>query len=249
MLTTPPATPPISGQPGGQPSGRLRGRPGGRPGGRRAASLAVTAAAAAGLLTACASASTQQAATSPAGGAATPGGKTVTSGGTMAASPGRAGSSGTAGLAVCRPASLQVTVNASRAGGAAGSTYYPVDFTNTSSSPCGLYGYPGMSLVTAGHGGARQIGAAAQQNPGFGKVAVRLAAGGMAHAWLQVTQAGNYPASACQPVTAHWLRVFAPGETQAAYVNHAFAACSSASAPLLTVMPVRPGQGVQGSTP
>lgn len=45
------------------------------------------------------------------------------------------------------------------------------------------------------------------------------------------------------------LRVFAPGETQALYVNHSFDACSSASAPLLTVMPIRAGQGVQGTTP
>jgi len=210
---------------------------------------AVAALAAAGLLAACASTSPHQAATSPAGGAATSAGKTVTPGGTMAASPAGTGSSGTAGLAVCQPTSLQVTVNASQPGGAAGSTYYPIDFTNTSSSPCGLYGYPGLSFVTAGNSDGRQIGAAAQHNPGFGKVAVRLAAGGMAHAWLQVTEAGNYPASACQPVTAHWLRVFAPGETQALYVNHAFDACSSASTPLLTVMPVRPGQGVQGTTP
>jgi hypothetical protein len=32
-------------------------------------------------------------------------------------------------------------------------------------------------------------------------------------------------------------------------VSHAFDACSSDSAPLLTVMPVRSGQGVQGTTP
>ena len=53
----------------------------------------------------------------------------------------------------------------------------------------------------------------------------------------------------CQPVKAYWLRVYAPGETQPLYVNHTFDACSSASAPLLTVMPVRPGQGVRGTTP
>jgi hypothetical protein len=140
-------------------------------------------------------------------------------------------------------------MNVGQAGGAAGSMYYPVDFTNTSDSPCELYGYPGVSFVTADSGAGRQIGAAAQQNPAFGKLAVRLAAGGVAHAWLQVAQAGNYPTSTCQPVTAHWLRVFAPGETVAIYVNHAFDACSSASTPLLTVMPVRAGQGVQGTTP
>jgi hypothetical protein len=239
MFTTPPATLLST----GRNSGRSRGR--------HAVSLAVTAAAAAGLLAGCASASTHQAGTAPGGGAATPGGKTATPGGNAAASPAGTGTaaSGTAGLALCQPSSLQVTVNASQAGGAAGSTYYPVDFANTSSSPCGLYGYPGMSFVTAGDGGGSQIGAAAQENPGFGKVPVRLAAGGMAHAWLQVAQAANFPAGTCQPVTAHWLRVFAPGLTQALYVNHAFDACSSSSTPLLTVMPVRPGQGVQGTTP
>ena len=240
MLTTPPAPPLTT----GRTSGRSRGRPGAR--GRPAVSLAVTAAAAAGLLAGCASASTHQAGTAPAGGAAP--GKTATAGGTAAAGTGSA-ASGTAGLALCQPSSLQVTVNASQAGGAAGSTYLPVDFTNTSSSPCGLYGYPGMSFVTAGDGSGSQIGAAAQQNPSFGKVPVKLAAGAVAHAWLQVTEAGNYPAATCQPVTAHWLRVYAPGETQALYVSHAFDACSSDSAPLLTVMPVRSGQGIQGTTP
>ncbi len=223
----------------------------GRSRGRHAVALAVTAAAAAGLLAGCASASTQQAGTAPAGGAATSGGTTATPGGTAGGSNAGTGrpASGTSGLALCQPSSLQVTVNASQAGGAAGSTYLPVDFTNTSSSPCGLYGYPGMSFVTAGDGSGSQIGAAAQKNPAFGKVPVQLAAGGVAHAWLQVAEAGNYPAATCQPVTAHWLRVYAPGETQALYVSHAFDACSSASAPLLTVMPVRSGQGVQGTTP
>ena len=106
-----------------------------------------------------------------------------------------------------------------------------------------------MSFVTAGDGSGSQIGAAAQENPSFGKVPVQLAAGGTAHAWLQVAEAGNYPAATCPPVTAHWLRVYAPGETQALYVSHTFDACSSSSAALLTVMPVRSGQGVQGTTP
>jgi len=239
MLSTPPATALIS----GGFSGRTRWR--------QAVSLTVTAVAAAGLVTSCASTATHQAGTSPAGGAATAGRNTQApaANGSASSSGTASPASGTAGLALCQPATMRVTVNAGQAGGAAGSTYYPVDFTNTSSSPCGLYGYPGMSFVTAGDGSGQQIGAAAQENPGFGKVTVRLPAGGMAHAWLQVAEAGNYPASACQPVTAHWLRVFAPGETEALYVNHAFSACSLASAPLLTVMPVRAGQGVQGTTP
>ncbi len=247
MLSTSPATAPISGRLSGGLSGGLSGPARWR----HAVSLAVTAVAAAGLVTSCASTASHQAGTGPAGAAGTPGRSAQAPGASGSASPADTGSptSGTAGLALCRPATLRVTVNASQAGGAAGSTYYPVDFTNTSSSPCGLYGYPGMSFVTAGDSSGQQIGAAAQENPGVGKVAVRLQEGGMAHAWLQVAEAGNYPSSACQPVTAHWLRVFAPGETEALYVNHAFSACSLVSAPLLTVMPVRAGQGVQGTTP
>jgi hypothetical protein len=156
---------------------------------------------------------------------------------------------GAAGLAACQSAGLKVTVDTSQAGGAAGSTYYPVNFTNTSGAPCGLDGYPGMSFVTAAGSAGRQIGAAAQQNPAFGKLSIRLPAGGDAHAWLQVAQAGNYPASACQPVTAHWLRVFPPGDTVASYVDVSLGACASASTSLLTVTPVRSGHGIRGVTP
>jgi len=214
---------------------------------RRAVPLAVTAVAAAGLLASCASTSTHLAT----GDAAASSGRTPNAAisSASASAGGMSAASGTAGLAVCQPSALRVTIDANAAGGAAGSTYYPVDFTNTAGSACGMYGYPGVSLVTAGDNAGRPIGAAAQRNPAFGQQPVRLAAGGVAHAWLQVAEAGNYPPSACKPVTAHWLRVFVPGQTVALYVNHAFDACSSASDPLLTVMPVRAGQGVQGTTP
>jgi Protein of unknown function (DUF4232) len=153
------------------------------------------------------------------------------------------------GLPVCQSAALKVTVDVSQAGGAAGSSYYPVNFTNTSGEPCGLYGYPGMSFVTAAGSEGQQIGAAAQRNPAFGGISVRLPADGVAHAWLQIAQAGNYPASACQPLTAHWLRVFPPGDTVASYVSVSFSACASVSTPLLTITPVRSGQGIRGVTP
>jgi hypothetical protein len=213
-------------------SGPGRTRVLGRVLGRRVVPVAgVVAAAAVGLLTACGSVPASHGASS-----------------TVPATPSRTPGAA-AGLAACQAAGLKVTVDASQAGGAAGSTYYPVNFTNTSSAPCGLYGYPAMSLVTAAGGTGRQIGAAAQQDPVFGKLSVRLPAGGAAHAWLQVAQAGNYPASTCQPVTAHWLRVFPPGDTVASYVDVSFSACASASTPLLTVTPVRSGHGIRGVTP
>jgi len=219
----------------------------------RAVPLALTAAvtvATAGLLTGCGSAQAPQP-TSP-----TSSTSSGTAGSQMQVAGAGSSSAPTApptvpglGLTVCRSAALKVAVDSSQAGGAAGSAYYPVNFTNTSAAACGLYGYPGMSFVTAAGSAGRQIGAAAQRDPAFAKLSVRLPVGGVAHAWLQVAQAGNYPASACQPVTAHWLRVFPPGDTAASYVAVSFSACATATAHLLTVTPVRSGRGVRGVTP
>jgi Protein of unknown function (DUF4232) len=196
--------------------------------------VAAVAVAAAGLLTGCGSASSQLTQQAEAGSASSAAPSTVP---------------GLGGLTVCQSAALRVTVDTSQAGGAAGSLYYPVNFTNTSGAPCGLYGYPSMSFVTADGSAGRQIGAAAERDPAYGKLSVRLPAKGVAHAWLQIGEAGNYPASACKPMTAHWLRVFPPGDTAAGYVGVSFKACASASTPLLSVTPVRSGHGVQGVTP
>jgi Protein of unknown function (DUF4232) len=169
-------------------------------------------------------------------------------GSTAPAAPSPAASGG-AGLAACRTGSLVMTVDDSQAGGAAGSTYVPLTFTNTSARACEMYGYPGVSFVAAPTAAGARLGAAAQRNRAFAKAAVRLAPGGTAHAWLKVTVAGNYPESACRPVTAHWLRVYPPGETVAGYVGRTFSACSSATAALLSVLPVRAGRALAGVTP
>jgi hypothetical protein len=209
---------------------------------------AVMAVAVVSLAAACHSGSTSQ--------AGAPSGTTTTGDGTRSAGTSGSGSpsasasaSGSQGLAACKTTALTMTVDTSQADGAAGSTYYPLDFTNTSAAACAMAGYPGVSFVTAGSGAGRQIGTAAQRNPAFGATVVRLAPDGHAHVWLQVAAAGNYPESSCHPVTAHALRVYPPDETEAGYVSHDFSACAATSAPLLTVMPVRSGKGTQGNTP
>src|SRR5579859_2786646 len=212
--------------------------------------LTAVAAAASGLLVACSS-STSTSSPAPAASASSSQAQPAVTAGPSSTAPASAPSSAPAagGVAVCQSASLAITVNDGQASGAAGSTYYPLDFTNTSSAPCQMYGFPGVSFVTAATGTGLQIGAAAQRSQAFAKVAVRLAPGGTAHAWLKVAVAGNYPATSCHPVTAHWLRIYPPGETAAGYLGHTFDACSSASAPLLTVLPVRSGQGLADSVP
>lgn len=86
----------------------------------------------------------------------------------LAAACGSAGSGTSAtapadgtGQPACGTASLQLTVDVGQADSGAGSTYYPLDFTNTSGTSCELYGYPGVSFVTTPAGAGRQIGAAA----------------------------------------------------------------------------------------
>ena len=166
-----------------------------------------------------------------------------------AASGGASAPGGSGSVTACSAAALRITVDDSQAQAGAGNSYYPLNFTNTSGSTCEMYGFPGVSFAAAPTAAGQQVGAAALRATAFAKAAVLLAPGQTAHAWLKVAVAANFPAATCQPVTAHWLRIYPPGETVAGYVSHTFGACSSASAVLLTVLPVRAGQGVAGVTP
>jgi hypothetical protein len=56
----------------------------------------------------------------------------------------------------------------------------------------------------------------------------------------------NYPASACQPIAVHRLRVFAPGLTIPRFATLNVTACTSASVQLLSVQTVQPGNGLAG---
>ncbi len=148
----------------------------------------------------------------------------------------------------CSPADLSATVNTSPGGAAAGSTYYPLNFTNTSKSSCYLYGYPGVSFVTGPSGS--QIGKPASRNPAVGPSTVILPPGGTAHVTIQVVNALNYSKSDCKPVTAHWLKVFPPGQFTALYVKFSALTCS-AQLPAklgspLSVDAVKGGQGQPG---
>jgi hypothetical protein len=129
------------------------------------------------------------------------------------------------GPAACATSALEAEVPAADAGAAAGSTYYPIQFTNSSDSTCSLYGYPGVSFVT-GNGGS-QIGAPATENPAHPRQLIELAPGQVAHAELQVADAQNYPPSRCTIVTANWLRIYPPNQTAPLYVSFTAQTCSN----------------------
>jgi hypothetical protein len=125
-------------------------------------------------------------------------------------------------------------------GAAAGSTYYSIEFTNTSGSACTLYGYPGVSFVTAS---GSQVGTPATENPVYPRQLVTLASGATAHADLGVGAAQNYPSSTCSPVAVSTLKVYPPGQTSALLIPITATACASTSVQILSVQTVQPGSG------
>lgn len=190
--------------------------------------------------TAASSPSSSSAAATPSQ-AATSSSPAASSGSSAAATP----STGTAG---CATGNLKGAVVTGEGGAAAGSTYYPLNLTNTGSSSCSLFGYPGVSWVSGPSGS--QIGQPATRNPVITPSTVVLAPGQTAHVTIQVVDAGNYDKSTCQPVTAHWLKIFPPGQFTALYVKFSAQTCSaklpSKLGSPLSVDAVKSGQGKAG---
>jgi hypothetical protein len=155
------------------------------------------------------------------------------------ASPAPTGVAGPAPLPQCATAALRVSVGG--ANGAAGSIYYPLEFTNISGGRCVMYGYPGVSFVSAP--GGRELGGAAVRNSTFSPAQVTLAPGAVAHASVQVEVAQNYPVAVCKPVTAHWLRVYPPGQYVPLYASLTAATCTGSipGGSTLGIYVVRPG--------
>lgn len=144
-----------------------------------------------------------------------------------------------AALAECTTAGVRVAVGTTQ--GAAGTIYYNIDFTNVSGSSCLLQGFPGISLVSAGSTAGSQIGADAKRNSLTAPRLITLAPGRTAHAMLGISEAGAFPTSKCHPVTAHWLKVFPPDQTVAAYVSLSTQTCASTSEPTMHISAIGSG--------
>src|SRR5215831_19640685 len=137
----------------------------------------------------------------------------------------------------CTTAGLRVTLG-SREGAAAGHFSRTLDFTNISGASCTLYGYPGVSFVTAV--GGQQIGAAAGRSPASKRLIV-LAPGEKAHALVDLLDVLNFPPSECAAVNAHWIKVYPPNQFSATYVRWTAMVCSKPTPVYMSVAPVRQG--------
>ncbi len=122
----------------------------------------------------------------------------------------------------CPTSGMQVKLGQSN--GYAGGVYVPIDFTNTSSSACTLYGYPGVSLVTGPP--YSQIGLAAERDTTTPVTLVTLAPGATATALLQIVDALNFTPSTCGPTQATNIKVYPPNQTAPVYLPNTSDGCA-----------------------
>ena len=105
----------------------------------------------------------------------------------------------------------------------AGQIYAPIVFVNTSSVPCDMRGFPGVSLLDQND---NQIGQPATREGAEGSV-VSLAPNGSASALLH-TSNGIGGSGTCTP-RASAIRVYPPDNTEAIIVPGEFVACGGMS--------------------
>jgi hypothetical protein len=121
--------------------------------------------------------------------------------------------------------------------GAAGTIYYPVEFTNLGSTTCTLSGYPGVAALNkAGH----QLGPAASRVK-ITAHTITLKPHQTAHALLGIVSKGIV--GGCHNATGVGLQVYPPNQKVKRTVSSfTFPACTNK--PFLSVYPVVAGIGV-----
>jgi hypothetical protein len=144
-------------------------------------------------------------------------------------------------IPVCTAGNLAVWVNYGAGQGAAGTFYYPLEFTNTSNHTCRTWGWPGVSATTAnGH----QLGDAAQRLHYHTPAWVNIAAGGTAHALLAYGNA-EVQTSGCKPTKASLIKVYAPNQHTADLGFFSLPACTiGGSHVYLRVAAIQPGTNI-----
>lgn len=167
--------------------------------------------------------------------------------GTGSGSP-AASVSGTAASS-CSVTVVKISIDNAAAGVAAGSSYVPLEFANTSASPCALPSYPGVTFASGADGPA--IGSPAVHQDTTAAQTVVLAPGQLAHSWLQIVAAANYPAASCDPVTAQGLLISLTSSAPASFVADPVPACAQppSGSAILSVFPVRAGEPQRGIVP
>jgi Protein of unknown function (DUF4232) len=141
---------------------------------------------------------------------------------------------------VCTSANLAVWIDADQPSGAAGTIYYPLEFTNVTNHTCRTWGYPGVSATGAN---GKQLGSAAARNPLYPGEWVNIPAGGTAHALLAYGDAEVFT-SGCKPADASEINVYPPDSFTADHGFFDLPACTVPGHVYLRVTVIRPGTNI-----
>jgi hypothetical protein len=144
-------------------------------------------------------------------------------------------------LPVCTAGDLAVWVNYDAVQGAAGTWYYPLEFTNTSDHTCRTWGWPGVSATNAdGH----RLGDAAQRLNFYTPRWVNIGAGATAHALFSYG-AAEVATSGCKPVNASLIKVYPPNQRGADNGFFSLPVCTvGGSHVYLRVAAIQPGTNI-----
>lgn len=137
----------------------------------------------------------------------------------------------------CHTDELQVTMQTPPGGGAAGSVYTWLVFTNKSTRTCTLYGFPGVSYVTGPDG--QQVNEPATRSSAISPARVTLDPGHAGYAQLQTGHPEAFPGT-CKPVAVAGYRVYPPDETVAVFVSAPTQQCSTNGVNATVVNPISP---------
>ncbi|MFE1878885.1 DUF4232 domain-containing protein [Streptomyces diastatochromogenes] len=122
-----------------------------------------------------------------------------------------------AGARTCAVSDLYLSMG--RKEGAAGSLYWTIRFTNTSTTKCALRGYPGVSALDTAH---HQIGpAATRTNESYSTVTLAPA-----HSTSAVIRTTNGPIGGPCLRTGTYLRIYPPASHTAVLVPARWTVCS-----------------------
>jgi Protein of unknown function (DUF4232) len=142
----------------------------------------------------------------------------------------------------CTAFGLGAWVAIDQGNGAAGTIYYPLQFTNLSGHTCSLYGFPGVSALNRD---GQQLGSPAGWERTASPHAVILAPGATAHTTLAYHDVAVTTEPGCDPVgSAVELRVYPPDQRSATDAAFDFEVCSHPGVVYMSIVgPIIPGPG------
>ncbi len=148
-----------------------------------------------------------------------------------------------AAVRACTADDLGAWVAVSQSDGAAGTIYYPLQFTNLSRHACAMRGFPGVSAVDRN---LHQLGSPASRDHVIPVRTVVLAPGATAHTILGYGDVEVATTPGCHPTFRTFeLRIYPPGQYRPTYAAFDLEVCSHIGPVYMGIGPVQAGVGTR----